>query len=140
MADPQAPQLAADAVARWRRWLAAGVRATHVAIVLFFVVGWALPWTVALVLVVIGAPLIHLGWWLCADRCILTVLEQRLLGGGSTATSREPAAGEATFIASVLEPLVGRPISADLVDKLCYGVLWSSFTIATIRLGVRWSG
>ena len=140
MADPEAPCLAAAAVARWRRWLAAGVRAAHVAIVVFFVVGWALPWTVTLVLVVIGAPLIHMGWWLCADRCILTVLERRLLGSGSPTTLREPVAGETTFIASVLEPLLGRPVSADLIAKLSYGVLWSSFTIATIRLGVRWSG
>ena len=96
----------------------------------FFLVGWALPWRGALWAVAIGAVVVQAGWWLCADRCVLTILEEQAREGGA-ATNPER---EVDFLARLLSGLTGRPVPARWVNRAAYGVLWGSCAVALLRL------
>ncbi len=117
-------------------WLADAVHTLHSAIVGFFAVGWALPWAGSWWGVVVGAPIIQLNWLLLDNRCVLTIVEDRLRGPAGPAAEDAVNEGEA-FIVRLLSRLVGGPVPVWWGNALGYGVLWGSFAVSALRLAGR---
>lgn len=120
---------------RGRLCAARALSAMHLAIVLLFVVGWALPWRGVLAAVVVAAPVVQAGWWLFGDRCLLTLLERRLRGASPP---RAASADEAppNFLVDLASTVVGRPVSDAWVNVTARVVMWTAFTIAALRLAL----
>ncbi len=119
-----------------RHALARLIWALHVAIVAFFLVGWALPWRWALWTVAVGAVVLQVGWWLCNDVCWLTLLEERLKGAPEAPPpgTREEAEAAPNFVSALVDRILGRPMPESRVNAVIYGIVWGGFTIAVARL------
>ena len=63
----------------WRWWVAKCIRFTHLLIMIFIMIGWALPWLVAWWVHVILTPLTRLHWRFNQRSCIFTTWENRVL-------------------------------------------------------------
>jgi len=115
-----------------RALLARLVWAHHFAIFAFIAVAWALPWTWSLWTALFLYPLVQLGWWLFGNRCVLTVLEEKL---------RRPAprtdVEELHFVQALGTRLLGREVSRSFADVLSYGAVWGGFAIVGVRLYFR---
>jgi len=116
-----------------RLWLARAISVVHGAVVLLFVVGWALPWRQALWAVVLGATVVQAGWWLFGNRCLLTVAEARLRGSPAGGVTLD----DAHFVRDLAERVLGRRPSERWLELATYGVMWGAFAIAAARLGLR---
>ncbi len=114
----------------------------HVAIIVLFVVGWAAPWREVLWAVVVGALVVRAGWWIFEDQCLLSILEERLRAAlGAEAVERRETEGERkpNFVADTVTRILGRPMPVRWVDNVTYGILWSSFSVASLRLAAGWA-
>ena len=118
-----------------RLLLARLIAATHAAIVAYFMVAWALPWRGALWSVVIGVPLLQLGWWLLDGVCLLTIFERRLRRDPHAPRSADPE-DRPNFVAAVVSKLVGRPVPERWTDIASYCVAWGGWTVAAARLAL----
>src|SRR4030095_14687416 len=58
--------------------LARGVWAIHWVVMIWIAVAWCLPWSWALWAALISHPLVYLNWRIFDNRCVLTVIEERL--------------------------------------------------------------
>lgn len=127
---------AAEARRSVRELLAAAVWAHHLLVFVFIAVAWALPWAWSLWLALIFYPLVQLNWWWFGNRCVLTVLEEKLRRAAPTAP---PAEGKEPlhFVQGLGSRLLGRPVSRVWADVVSYGVVWGGFTIAGLRLYLR---
>lgn len=118
-----------------RQTAANAVWVLHMGVVALVVTSWMWPaaslWWGMLVL----APIMHLQWRLNDGACLLTDLEHFLRGASSPATESEEVA-QTTFVGRALEPIVG-PLAPAAVDRICYGLLWTSFTACALRLAAQ---
>ena len=118
-----------------RLWAARLVWFLHVAAVAFFVIGWALPWPGALAFTVALSAATQIGWWICNDRCVLSVLEERLRG---TLAPRlvvpEDQEQPPNFVADLGARLLGRPIPYTWTNRVIYVVVWGGGAVAALRL------
>jgi hypothetical protein len=119
-----------------RRWLRLaairGLTLLHFAVISIFLFGWALPWPEAHAVVVVSAIVVRVGWELFDGLCILTLLEEHLRALDGLHTHAE---GERpNFIAAALSRFLGRSVSPGLANNLTYGILWTAFTLASLRL------
>jgi hypothetical protein len=112
----------------WRAPLASLVCVIHTGVVVFFVLGWALPWRWALWTCTIGAVVMRLHWWMNDDVCMLTQLERRLRGDAARPAQRE------RFIARLLRVALRRSVPDGLVDWATHGILWTGAGLASLRL------
>lgn len=110
--------------------LARAVALLHVAIVVFFTIGWLLPWSTSHWLVIGGGALLPLAWALFDNDCPLTRLERRLAG---TTHDVEPE-GQRYFVSRLLSQILGRTVSDRTGDIVIYAVLFSSMSICAARL------
>lgn len=111
----------------------------HHAIIAFFLVGWAAPWREVLWGVAAGAVVVHAAWWLLDDRCLLTLLEERLRGEEHVPAERlEDGVRQPNFIADSVTRLLGRPLPLHWINNATYAVLWTSFSLASLRLATGW--
>ena len=137
MEEPRAAQIEApESVGALRIAAARGVWLMHLGTSLWMLVGWALPWREALWVVVVWNPLIQLQWRLLDDRCILTIAEEKLRGPTfvqQTAVGEEGQ--EARCVAEFMARVLGRPVSNWVADAISHGLLWTTFSIAALRLG-----
>jgi hypothetical protein len=119
---------------RWLRFAAIrGLTLLHFAVISIFLFGWALPWPEAHVVVVLSAIVVRIGWELFDDLCILTLLEEHLRALDGLPPMH--AEGERpNFIAAALSRFLGRSVSPGLASNLTYGILWTAFTLASLRL------
>ena len=114
--------------------LARVVSGVHTMIVVFSCVAWALPWTWAMWVAVIAYPVIQLNWWVFDNRCILTVLEEKLRGPGAKrhAADDEPL----NFVAELGSRILGRPVPGSWANVASYAVIWWGFAVVSVRLFV----
>ena len=110
-------------------WLA------HTGVTGWLLLGPLLPHRAAAWALVVGNPLIHLQWRAFGDRCLLTILEERLRGAtferrAAVVDGDEPVG----FVAETLSRALGRPVTHGFANVLSYGVLWAGFAIAVVRL------
>jgi len=109
--------------------LARAVAWVHTAIVLFFALGWMLPWPSAHWAVIGGGVLLQSIWCFLRDNCPLTLLERWLSGTGP----EEP--GERRFFVSgLLSTVLRRPVSDRAGNAVVYSVLYSSMLICAVKL------
>ena len=113
-----------------RLHLASFVHGAHIAVIAFFLLGWALPCRGALWTVVYGAVLTQLNWWAFRNRCALTLAEEWLRHGGAP----DPSRRDDNFVARFLTSLTGRPCPDWLAHVAAYVVLWASLAISVCRL------
>ena len=118
-----------------RRAAIHGLTLLHFAVISIFLVGWALPWREAHAVVVVSAIVVRVGWLLFDDLCILTLLQERLraLDGLPPA---HPEGEPPNFIAAALSRCLGRSVSPGLASNLTYGILWTAFALAGVRLAL----
>lgn len=114
------------------------LRATHLAVALLILTGWAMPWRPVLWAVVVLAAVSQASWLLCNDRCPLTILEERLRGPEAERPLRHPAdaAEPANFVVDGLSRLLGRPVPYRLTNLAIYAVTWFAFAVASARLAL----
>ncbi len=123
---------------RMRLLLARVVWAVHTAIFAYFVIAWTLPWDWSLWSCVIGYPLLQINWWSFGNRCILTIVEERLRGPDAKRHVAEDDAEEPlNFTAEILSRALGRPVPHWTADVLSYGIVWGGFTLSALRLWLR---
>ena len=107
----------------------------HSGVTVWLLVGPFLPQRAAWWLVALGNPLIHLQWRVLDDRCLLTILEERLRGPtferrAAVVRGDEPVG----FVAETLSRLLGRPVGHGVADALSYGVVWAGVGVVAVRL------
>jgi len=118
---------------RWKLLLADGVWLLHTAVVAFFTFGCTLPWRWALWTTLTGALVMRIHWWRNGGVCILTQLESVLRRGPSD-PRHAPVTTDDTFVSSLSRAVLGRPLSASLVDALTHCVLWVGAGVSALRL------
>ncbi len=116
--------------ASWRYRASLVIRAIHLAVVAFFLIGWMLPWRGALWTVVVGGLLTQLNWWATGNRCVLTIAEERLRAGSAWASTGR----DETFVARLVTSVIGRPCPPRLAQITAHLVLWASIGTAAFRL------
>lgn len=114
------------------RWFAAKcVRALHLFVMIFIIIGWALPWRIAWWIHVILTPLTRLHWRFNNRTCIFTTLENRLLGVGP-----EEDHEEGWFVKEVTEAITGWRPSTKLTRRVMAIWMWIATLFSAIRLAV----
>jgi hypothetical protein len=119
--------------------LARGVWAIHWVVMIWIAVAWCLPWSWALWAALISHPLVYLNWRIFDNRCVLTVIEERLrMRAADPHVSARLAAGEPLdFVSGVLSLVLRRPISRAQGSVVSHTFLWGGFAIAAARLAAR---
>lgn len=126
---------APESVGAVRIVAARGVWLLHLGTSIWMLVGWALPWREALWAVVVWNPLVYLQWRLLDDRCILTIAEEKLRGPTFVQQAAVGEKGEdARCVAVFMSRVLGRPVPHWVADSISYSILWTSFSIAALRL------
>lgn len=110
--------------------LARAVALLHAAIVVFFTVGWLLPWSAVHWLVIGGGAMLPICWTLFDNECPLTRIERHLAGAEHDAE----AADRNYFVSRVLSRILGRTVSDRTGTAVIYAVLSSSMVISFARL------
>jgi hypothetical protein len=115
-----------------RLGLARIVWAHHLMVVGLVAFGWALPWRGALWGALALYPIVLLNWWVFGNRCVLSVVEERLRGTSARASGQteEPL----HFVQLLGSRLVGRPVPRVWADIVSYGVVCFGFAITGLRL------
>ncbi len=109
----------------------------HTSIVVFMLTGWAYPWEWAAVAILVGCPLIQLNWWIFGNRCVLTIIEEKLRGAPMEALASDESQEEPpSFVQNLALRFLGRPIPYAVANAAAYVVLWGSFTAVTVRYGL----
>ena len=106
----------------------------HYAVLLWGVVGWAIPSPAWLLAYLIAMPLIAVQWLLNGNTCILNNVESWIAAGR---WRDETDADQGGFIAGVLYGLTGWRPSPRMNDAISYGLLavfWILAAIHWIRL------
>lgn len=136
MQEPRATQIeSSESVGALRIAAARGVWLLHLGTSLWMLVGWALPWREALWAVVIWNPLIQLQWRLLDDRCILTLAEEKLRGPTFVRQAAVSEEGEdVRCVAEFMTRVLGRPVPNGVADAISSGILWTTFSMAALRL------
>lgn len=103
----------------------------HIAVMLYFVVGWLAPWRPALGFYLAFVPAVALQWQVNKNACILNNLESWL----RSRRWRDPAnREEGAWLASLCEDWLGFRPGPLAVDLFTYAVLAVFWAIALIHL------
>jgi len=101
------------------------IRAIHYLIVIFALVGWAIPWRPATFAHALQVPLMVLHWWTNTNTCFLTNLENRLRRRDEQEKTK---VNQEFFIKGILDRLLPCKLSKPTIDMMIYIVLalvWS---------------
>ena len=112
------------------RALARIVASVHTGIVLFFALGWLLPWHAAHWTIICGGILMQSLWYLLDDNCPLTLLERWL----DQSTGDDSRSGQQIFVSRLLSKVLNRPVSDHTGNVIAYLVLYASMLICAARL------
>jgi hypothetical protein len=107
--------------------LANVVAVVHTALVIFFALGWALPWQAAWWGVLVGGIALITIWRSYSNNCPLTVLEARLRG-------LQPDPSQPRFVGTLVQKFFRMTISNQSADAIAHGFLIVSMIIAVLRL------
>jgi hypothetical protein len=103
----------------------------HLAIMIYFVVGWLAPWHAALVFYLFFVPAVALQWQCNKNACVLNNLETWLRSG----QWRDPGSREeGAWLASLAEDYLRFRPGPLAVEIFTYGVLLAFWTTALIHL------
>lgn len=109
----------------------------HIVVMVFLVIGWALPWSSAWWIYVLGAPCVIGGWKVFSETCWLSILEAKLRGESMAIRAPEADVEESrSFVAETLSSALGRPISRRFAKTLSYAVVVGGFILSGIRLAL----
>lgn len=117
----------------------------HIVVMVFLVIGWALPWSSAWWIYVLGAPCVIGGWKLFSETCWLSILEAKLRGEPMAIRVADADADvdvdvdveeSRSFVAETLSSALGRPISRRFAKTLSYAVVVGGFILSGIRLAL----
>jgi hypothetical protein len=102
----------------------------------FIAVAWALPWAWSLWTALVFYPVVLLNWCAFRNRCVLTVLEEKLRGPERRVRPAQ-AEEELHFVQDLGRWLLERPVSRSVADALAYGAVWGGFALTGLRLYFR---
>ena len=115
------------------RWIAAKcVRFSHLIVMLFLMLGWALPWPVAWWIHAILTPLTRLHWRFNQRTCIFTTWEQRLMQNEQLEEHEE-----GWFIKEIAESFTGRRPSTEFTRSLMMYWSWTTAVISILRIALN---
>ena len=103
----------------------------HSAVIVLILTVWSLPWGWALWLGLALYPVVQLNWCVFGNRCVLTVLEERLRHPEGMSEAGEPPLH---FVSGLLSRILGRPVSHFWGDVVSYVVVWGGFALCLTRL------
>lgn len=112
-----------------RARFARAVAVVHSGVVGLACVAWASPSRAGLVAAAIFYPVVLLNWWAFGNRCVLTVLEEKLRGP-APAPLEEPL----HFVQACGSRLMGRSVPRVYADVVSHGVVWGGLAAAWTRL------
>jgi hypothetical protein len=118
----------------WRQPAIAALRAAHYAILLWGVVGWAVPHDAMLIAYLCAMPAIALQWLLNRNTCILNNAES-WVATGRWRDATDPQQGG--FIAGLFHRFAGWRPSTAQVDGISYGLLALFWTLGAAHLAWR---
>ncbi len=122
---------AAAAAAARRDPLGLSCHILHLAIMVYFVTGWAAPWSAALGFYLVFVPAVAIQWQFNANACVLNNLESWLRSG----RWRDPGnREEGAWLASLAEDYLGFRPGPLAVDLFTYAVLLVLWSMALIHL------
>ena len=116
----------------WRWFAAKCVRLSHLLVMLFLMLGWALPWPISWWIHAILTPLTRLHWRFNNRTCIFTTWEQKLL-------QNEHVEGheEGWFVKEVTEALTGWRPPTELTRNVMMVWMWSTTIISITRIALN---
>ena len=115
------------------RWLAAKcIRLSHLLVMLFLMLGWALPWPVAWWVHAILTPLTRLHWRFNDRTCIFTTWEHKQLKN-----EQDEEHEEGWFVKEVAEALTGWRPPTQLTRNVMFVWMWSTTIISIIRIALN---
>tara|TARA_Y100000588_G_C13955826_1_gene796490 strand:- start:163 stop:516 length:354 start_codon:yes stop_codon:yes gene_type:complete len=115
------------------RWIAAKcVRFSHLVVMLFLMLGWALPWPVAWWIHAILTPLTRLHWRFNQRTCIFTTWEHRLLQN-----THHEEHEEGWFVKEVTEAITGWRPPTQLTRNVMFVWMWATTLISIIRIALN---
>jgi hypothetical protein len=85
----------------------------------------------------IGNPIVQLNWWIFGNRCVLSVLEERLRERAGRRAIGEADREPLEFVSHLMSSVLGRPVSRSWGSRVSYSVLWGGFAIAAMRLAAQ---
>jgi len=104
------------------------IKRVHLAVLLFVLLGWTLPWKAALLAHIITIPLVVLQWRFNNGTCLLTNLENFVRGGAPPKSTQQ-----GQFIKSLLKFFCD-PLPPDHKIKIgLYAVIWSAWSVSVLR-------
>lgn len=104
----------------------------HLAVMVFVVGGWLLPWRAALVVHLVMVPGMVLIWQLNKDTCILNNIENWLRDGKWRNKEANPEEG--AWLLTLARNVTGFEFSATFIDRLTYSVLVLAWLVSLARL------
>ena len=113
----------------WRIFAAKSVRTTHLLVMLFIMLGWALPWRIAWWSHAILTPLTRLHWRLNKRTCIFTTWENKLLQNEHIEDHEE-----GWFVKEMTEAITGWRPSTGLTRKVMQYWMWIATIVSIIRI------
>ncbi len=117
---------------RSREVVATGVWLVHLLLTIFMITVWMIPWKWAAWVGIFFLPLVVLHWKTNRNRCVLTLLEQRLREGNLSKLL--PKAQEQLFIRELLRQIFGVNWSPEVVNGIIYFILVFVWMICFCRI------
>jgi hypothetical protein len=114
-------------------FLASLIHYLHQVIVLFTLGGWLLPTTGLLKGYIFFLALMLVQWFVCGNKCVLTLWEHRLRGAA------EPRQ-EASFLAQTFERFTGRRATTSCINLVSYTTVVVGALLAYTRIQWMRSG
>ena len=113
-----------DALGQFCFWL-------HVAVMVFIVAGWALPWRGALMAYLIALPLVVAHWRINRDACVLNNIENWLRHGRWRAPERN--AEEGAWLRTLVRQRLGIALTPARMNLVIYGAMALFWALAWVR-------
>ncbi|MDP6900175.1 MAG: DUF2784 family protein [Candidatus Thalassarchaeaceae archaeon] len=115
----------------WRWWIAKFIRFTHLLIMIFIMIGWALPWLVAWWIHVILTPLTRLHWRFNQRSCIFTTWENQVLQNEHIEDHEE-----GWFVKEMVEAVTGWRPPTLLTRRVMAIWMWIATFVSAYRIAV----
>lgn len=112
------------------------LRGLHYAVLVFILVGWAIPNDTALIAHLILIPALAVQWRFNADSCILDNLESWLRHGRFRARDANP--DEGAFLANLIYRILGIRMTTAASNAMIYGLMVLFWALSAAHLAWRW--
>jgi hypothetical protein len=103
----------------------------HWAVLAFVLVGWALPWKLALWFHALLIPALVVHWLTNDHRCVLTEMEEKFK---ASAKAPERPPNEESFTGYIIRKLTGKTLSEKALAGVSYGVMKVVWILTVLRL------